>query len=652
MRSRTFLLPLVYLIPSIAAAQPPNANPVPVEKQQQVVAEKTVIGTVLGNPVYESDRNPNVSLSDDVLRLFIMPLQEDHQKQHPEARITEEEIAAFAKVQDKRLATQMAGYTKKLSEIELQMKDLDKESDRYQELRQQKRVVDLKIRSVNEAQPVAPFFLQHWKFQKYLYENYGGGRVLLSAFGPGAYDAQKKWLEECEQLGKFQVLDEKLREKIFAPSNEAELGWRLTDDPQQIEDVFSPGWAKQTAPPAKESADAPTLLRLLKGHKEFDPQLWKEHVRELLHSKSEATQVAALEVAEMTGSVYFMPSIQAVIDRSDNESVVAAARCALAACARPLATPLTTNDSWPSLDFPAERAAQLIARIKKKTDVPSAVAELQKITGLDFGNGVDQGSRNSWLEWWYREQATIDNAVDGKREFLVHGMVTDPHGQPLRGATVKAEVPYSPSPSGIAQAAYSLSDNDGRYLLRIGFFQNVDGLPITKASFCASLPISHAVRSDDQPTDRILSRLLLEDDPIADVKQAEAIYAGRPVEMNFTLYPTARLRVAVVDSEGKPLSPEKLSVRYISKNDGGLIEQPLRPVSNQRYFTSLLPQQSVVIRLQQTKTSALCDTVALPLLNPGEHHVRLTYSAEAKQGEVLSLTVLKSPVATTENSEQ
>jgi hypothetical protein len=231
-------------------------------------------------------------------------------------------------------------------------------------------------------------------------------------------------------------------------------------------------------------------------------------------------------------------------------------------------------------------------------------------------------------------------------------MVTDPLGQPLLGATVKVEVPYSPSPSGIAQAAYTLSDNDGRYLLRIGFFQNADRLPITKASFRASLPISYAARSDDQPTHRILSRLLLEDDPIADVKQADAIYAGRPVEMNFTLYPTARLRVEVVDSAGKPLSLEKLSVRYNLKNGDEPIEQLLRPVSNQRYFGSLLPQQSVVIRLQQTRTSALCDTVAFPLLNPGDHYLRLIYAADAKQGEVLSFTVLKATLGTTENRQQ
>lgn len=252
-------------------------------------------------------------------------------------------------------------------------------------------------------------------------------------------------------------------------------------------------------------------------------------------------------------------------------------------------------------------------------------------------------SRNNWSQWWYRERANFDNAAEGNCEFLVHGVIADPNGNPLPGATVNVSVPHGPSPRGHARTAFTLSDNDGRYLLRSGFFHRVPELPIIKATFQASLPISHAAGRDDHPPTRVLSRLQLEDDVIADVKKADAIYSGQPIEMNFTLYPTARLRVEVVDSEGNPLLPEKLSVRYKQTNGGEMIEQSLRPVSNQRYFSSLLPQQSVAIRLQQTSTSALCDTVAFPLINPGDYHVRLTYAAETKKGEVLSFTVLKAP---------
>jgi hypothetical protein len=53
------------------------------------------------------------------------------------------------------------------------------------------------------------------KFEQYLYDHYGGGRIIHQQFGPEALDARRKLLLELEQDGKFQITDAELRRLAY-----------------------------------------------------------------------------------------------------------------------------------------------------------------------------------------------------------------------------------------------------------------------------------------------------------------------------------------------------------------------------------------------------------------------------------------------------
>lgn len=230
---------------SAMAQQPESAN---VPQSEEAAKDRvgpggdTRIGTILGKPLFQRDRNPNVSLSDDVLRLFIHPLQKDYQRQHADARITDKEVAQFNHAQRIRHAAQLKEYQQKLARNAEQLKGRDPESKPYQELLQQKQVFEAVIKGARSPPSDLTYFLSRWKFQKHIYEHYGGGRILLSAFGPSAYDAQKKWLSECRKLKKYEAIDPEIRRFLENDRDEQSLGWRLTDDPDQVEAAFKPMW--------------------------------------------------------------------------------------------------------------------------------------------------------------------------------------------------------------------------------------------------------------------------------------------------------------------------------------------------------------------------------------------------------------------------
>jgi hypothetical protein len=53
------------------------------------------------------------------------------------------------------------------------------------------------------------------KFEQYLFDHYGGGRIIHQQFGPEALDARRKLLLELEQDGKFQITDAELRRLAY-----------------------------------------------------------------------------------------------------------------------------------------------------------------------------------------------------------------------------------------------------------------------------------------------------------------------------------------------------------------------------------------------------------------------------------------------------
>lgn len=144
-----------------------------------------VIATVLGKPVYEADLNKHVSSKDNLLRLVINPLMVAYCERH--------------------------------------------EITRDQELR-------ANIKDPAQRAAVRQFVLRA-ELNRHLYEQHGG-RVLLDAFGPIAYDGMKKWITDQEKSGDLRISDPDLRAALDSLLSENDD--LLFASPSQIKQAFDP----------------------------------------------------------------------------------------------------------------------------------------------------------------------------------------------------------------------------------------------------------------------------------------------------------------------------------------------------------------------------------------------------------------------------
>lgn len=95
------------------------------------------------------------------------------------------------------------------------------------------------------ARQLAVFMLSNWKFQRHLYDHFGGGRILWQQAGTEAFDAMHKWLQSLEKAGKFRFTDPNLRAAFYAYWTTHNHGAFLTDDKERIRKEFlEPEWLK------------------------------------------------------------------------------------------------------------------------------------------------------------------------------------------------------------------------------------------------------------------------------------------------------------------------------------------------------------------------------------------------------------------------
>ena len=119
------------------------------------------LGTVLGKPIHESDLNKNTSTEDNLKRLLLVPLTENYCRKHSLDRA--EELNAKIKDENSRrlcVCLLLGGNS-----------------------------TDTSTRNMAVASR-------------------------LSAFGSVAFDGMRKWLDEREQAGDFEITDPQLKTKF------------------------------------------------------------------------------------------------------------------------------------------------------------------------------------------------------------------------------------------------------------------------------------------------------------------------------------------------------------------------------------------------------------------------------------------------------
>ncbi len=271
-------------------------------------------------------------------------------------------------------------------------------------------------------------------------------------------------------------------------------------------------------------------------------------------------QIAAVELAGRSRSLYFAPQLNELRDQSKNVDLRRAAEIALKACTRPPAqgTPSAEIDAWLTLD--TARIDALFTAWKDAPDALPQVDELRRLIGLDYGN-----NRAAWLTWWERDQQSRQMCRNGERTILYHGRVVDDRGQPLAGTTVSVSVAgeFTYHKYGGPIAGWVDTDRDGRFLIRCGFSKyDRDHRGVYSAVLNVNQPGYHFLASTG-PVKRYFTEYDLTDETLIQITPDERVAPRSAVEMNIVMRPAAQVEVTVVDADGQPFQPLNLEARWV-----------------------------------------------------------------------------------------
>lgn len=220
------------------------------------VAADEPIGAVFGEQVYRNQlRSDEPSqLHSELHSLFTTPVLRRYQAEH-QAQITpstvelEQAAAFFNRQQEERMVKQRPKLQAKLAEVNAQLDGDSLTDDERTKLERNR--TSLQMRLEPQGETTAKFLVAQSTWQRYLYENYGGGRVLFQQFGLEAFDAMHHWLLQREEQGDFQISDEELRRAFYAYWTTHDHGAFLSEEPEQIEALTTPIWLKEQSEPAE-----------------------------------------------------------------------------------------------------------------------------------------------------------------------------------------------------------------------------------------------------------------------------------------------------------------------------------------------------------------------------------------------------------------
>lgn len=221
--------------------------------QQAEPEKREQIGEVLGQPVYRDQLRGKrgSALRGEVLSLFAEPVMRKYRAAHQaEIKPTNDELdrttaylqEQFRKEEEPRLQQELKEVVDRLAGTEL---------SQAERATLERRRARLKSDLQPPDQSLARFLLDNWKFQRHLYDKYGGGRVLWQQAGMEAFDAMHAWLETHEKQGDFKIADPALRTSFYYYWTTMEHGSFLISDKESIRAEFlEPKWAR-TMPSGK-----------------------------------------------------------------------------------------------------------------------------------------------------------------------------------------------------------------------------------------------------------------------------------------------------------------------------------------------------------------------------------------------------------------
>lgn len=210
-------------------------------------AEREPIGQTMGMTVYRDEIRTQKGFSerDELFRLFIQPVMRKYREAHKaEIEPTNAEVDATAAYLEKQHRERMK---KEGPMIRQELQELKSKKERGglsegERKKLERRISTLEFQLEPPDRFFAKFMLDNWKFQRHLYDKFGGGRILWQQTGTEAFDAMRTFLEAKERAKEFRINDPEMRAKVYAYWTTQKHGSFLTSDPKRIEDFLNPEW--------------------------------------------------------------------------------------------------------------------------------------------------------------------------------------------------------------------------------------------------------------------------------------------------------------------------------------------------------------------------------------------------------------------------
>jgi hypothetical protein len=210
-----------------------------------------IVATIFGKPIFADEPEPSAKIWQPLIDRYVA-----ENRLEP----TEAEVKQFNQVMSVRRADSIEKFRRQRKELTERLRSTQLSDHTRSNLTSQVTVLDnilkmeVKPGGFEAAPEVTKQVVRMWKFNKSLYEKYGG-RVIFQQAGIEPLDGYKQFLEEQEAKGAFQISDAGLRAKFW------EYFTTMRHTEVHVEDPFGkPWWLLEKAPEEEPRQTAPTRI--------------------------------------------------------------------------------------------------------------------------------------------------------------------------------------------------------------------------------------------------------------------------------------------------------------------------------------------------------------------------------------------------------
>lgn len=215
--------------------------------------EREKIGEALGQSIYRDQLDESRDLYGQLHKLFRMPFQKkwiEVNKKELEVndwdieyavKYFEKQYNEELKDKDSEVNQRIALVKKEVAEIETQLSNKDLPSAERENLQMKKNFWQGML--TPPGKDFAKRLLSGWKYDRFLYDHYGGGRVIWEQQGLVAFDAMLRWLQFHETRGDFKITDPKLHNAFYSYWKDNENSPFFLDEQKIQKEFLHPPWA-------------------------------------------------------------------------------------------------------------------------------------------------------------------------------------------------------------------------------------------------------------------------------------------------------------------------------------------------------------------------------------------------------------------------